>query len=103
MKRIAIFCGSSPGIDPVFAERAFEVGAYLASQQIGLVYGGGAVGLMGALADGALSQNGNVIGVLPTFLNAKEIAHTGAPSIKLLPYYFNRFIDRLRSEEGEEP
>ena len=77
MKSIAIFCASSPGFEKLFAEKAFQLGLNLAKKNISVVYGGAQVGLMGALADGALSESGKVIGVLPHFLNAKEIAHPG--------------------------
>jgi len=77
MKRIVVFCGSSSGTDPVFAARAYETGKLLAQQGIGLVYGGARVGLMGAVADGALEHGGEVIGVLPRFLSGKEIGHSG--------------------------
>jgi len=77
MKRIVVFCGSSSGTDPVFAARAYETGKLLAQKGIGLVYGGARVGLMGAVADGALEHGGEVIGVLPRFLKGKEIGHVG--------------------------
>lgn len=77
MKRIVVYCGSSSGTDPVFEARAYETGKLLAQQGIGLVYGGARVGLMGAVADGALAHGGEVIGVLPRFLSGKEIGHAG--------------------------
>lgn len=75
MQRIVVFCGSSPGFSPVFEEQAFALGKALAERGIGLVYGGAQIGLMGAVADGALQNGGEVIGVLPHFLGSKEIAH----------------------------
>ncbi len=84
MKRIAVFCGSSPGSDPHFEATASELGLKLAAENIELVYGGAKVGLMGAVADGALSGSGKVIGVLPTFLKAKEIAHDGLTKLILV-------------------
>lgn len=75
MQRIVVFCGSSPGFSPVFGELAFALGKALAERGIGLVYGGAQIGLMGAVADGALQNGGEVIGVLPHFLGSKEIAH----------------------------
>jgi uncharacterized protein (TIGR00730 family) len=77
MKRIVVFCGSSSGTDPIFETRAYETGKLLAQLGIGLVYGGARVGLMGAVADGALAHGGEVIGVLPRFLSGKEIGHAG--------------------------
>lgn len=75
LKRIAVFCGSSSGTDEDFEATARKLGRKLASENMELVYGGAKVGLMGALANGALEMSGTVIGVLPTFLKAKEIAH----------------------------
>lgn len=75
MKRIVVFCGSSPGTEKVFEEQAYALGKTLATRNIGLVYGGAKIGLMGAVADGALQNGGEAIGVLPHFLGSKEIAH----------------------------
>lgn len=75
MKKITIFCGSSLGTEDIFREQAYLLGKTLAERKIGLVYGGARVGLMGALADGAMQNQGEVIGVLPNFLKGKEIAH----------------------------
>jgi len=75
MKRITVFCGSSFGTEDIFREQAYLLGKTLAKKKIGLVYGGARVGLMGALADGAMQNQGEVIGVLPNFLKGKEIAH----------------------------
>ncbi len=78
---VAVFCASSPGFDAVWAESARQVGAYLAKENITLVYGGGKVGLMGAVADAALAAKGKVIGVIPEFLDAKEIGHHGVTEL----------------------
>lgn len=80
-KSIAVFCASSPGFDAVWTQRAYSVGEYLATQNVTLVYGGGRVGLMGAVADGALANQGKVIGVIPHFLNSKEIGHSGVTEL----------------------
>lgn len=84
MKRITVFCGSSFGTEKVFEEQAFLLGKTLAAKNIGLVYGGANVGLMGAVANGALQNNGEVIGVLPRFLQDKEIAHTSLSELILV-------------------
>jgi hypothetical protein len=76
-KRICVFCGSLPGSDPIYLASAAGVGRLLAARGIGLVYGGGSVGLMGALADGALNASGEVIGVIPHSLESREVAHRG--------------------------
>jgi uncharacterized protein (TIGR00730 family) len=75
MKSITVFCGSSFGSHDIYKEQAFLLGQTLAKQDIQLVYGGSETGLMGTVANGALSKNGMVIGVLPQFLQTKEIAH----------------------------
>ena len=77
MKRVTVFCGSNLGSDKNFQSQATFVGKTLAKNQIEVVYGGAKVGLMGALADGALSEGGRVIGILPKFLSSKEIVHNG--------------------------
>ncbi len=77
MKRITVFCGSSFGTEIIYREQAYALGKALAIKGIGLVYGGADVGLMGAVADGALDNGGEVTGVLPRFLVEKEIAHSG--------------------------
>lgn len=75
MKRVTVFCGSSFGTDEIFKTQAILLGNKLAEENIGLVYGGANVGLMGAVADGVLEKGGEVFGVLPNFLRSKEIAH----------------------------
>lgn len=75
MKSITVFCGSSFGSEDKYRKQAFSLGQTLAKHNIQLVYGGAKIGLMGAVADGTLSEGGKVIGVLPNFLRSKEIAH----------------------------
>lgn len=84
LKRICVFCGSSPGVDPAFAEAAARVGGELAERGVGLVYGGGNVGLMGAVADAALKAGGEVIGVIPEALEGKELAHRGVTELRVV-------------------
>ena len=84
MKRISIFCGSSSGSSGLYAGQARLLGKTLAEQGIELVYGGARVGLMGALADGALDAGGKVTGVIPRFLQSKEIAHKGLSELILV-------------------
>ncbi|KMY53752.1 lysine decarboxylase [Bacillus sp. FJAT-27231] len=75
MKRLAVFCGSSNGASPLYIEGAKALGKELAKRQIDLVYGGASVGVMGAVADAVLEAGGQVIGVMPSFLDEKEISH----------------------------
>jgi uncharacterized protein (TIGR00730 family) len=77
MNRIVVFCGSSLGFKPIYKEAAVELGNYFAHNKIGLVYGGGKIGMMGALADTILAQNGEVIGVIPKLLEKEEVVHSG--------------------------
>ena len=77
MNRVAVFCGSSSGRNPIYKEQAHLLGKTLAKRGLELIFGGGRVGLMGRVADGALSEGGRVIGSIPSFLHKKEIAHDG--------------------------
>jgi uncharacterized protein (TIGR00730 family) len=74
---VCVFCGSNAGVTPAFGETAAALGAELARRGLTLVYGGGHVGLMGAVADAALAAGGEVVGVMPRHLVDREIAHTG--------------------------
>jgi uncharacterized protein (TIGR00730 family) len=76
MRRVCVFCGSSIGSRPEYAAAARRTGELIARAGVGLVYGGGNIGLMGVLADAALGAGGEVIGVIPAALQAKELAHT---------------------------
>lgn len=85
MKRIAVYCGSATPADPVYIETARLVGRTLAQKGIGVVYGGGRLGLMGALADSALEAGGEVIGVIPEALVGSEVAHKGCTELHVVP------------------
>jgi len=82
--RICVFCGSSSGDDPIFRITAAAVGQELAARGAALVYGGGRVGCMGALADAALAAGGYVIGVIPEALAAREVAHGSLSELHLV-------------------
>jgi hypothetical protein len=77
MRRVCVFCGSTSGSNGRYAESAREVGRALARRGLGLVYGGGSVGLMGAVATSVLEAGGEVDGVIPRALEARELAHGG--------------------------
>lgn len=77
MKRLAVYCGSATPADLVYIESARAVGRTLAERGIGVVYGGGRLGLMGAIADSALAAGGEVIGIIPQALVDAEVAHCG--------------------------
>ena len=85
MKRIAVYCGSATPADPVYIETARLVGRTLAEKGIGVVYGGGRLGLMGAVADSALAAGGEVIGVIPEALVGSEVAHKGCTELHVVP------------------
>ncbi|AUX24109.1 hypothetical protein SOCEGT47_046420 [Sorangium cellulosum] len=84
LSRICVYCGSSPGASPAYREAAVRLGELLAERGIGLVYGGGHVGLMGVIADAALARGGEVIGVIPRFLNTREVGHTGLSELHVV-------------------
>jgi len=81
MKRVCIYCGSSPGSLPAYAEAAQRCGTVLAGRGLAVVYGGGNVGLMGILADAALAAGGEVIGIIPRRMVARELAHAGLSTL----------------------
>jgi uncharacterized protein (TIGR00730 family) len=84
MRRVCVFCGSSPGARPAYAEAAAELGRLLAAERIGLVYGGASVGLMGVLADAALAGGGEVVGVIPQALVDREIGHPEVDDLRVV-------------------
>lgn len=77
MQNIAVFCGANTGTDPLILVAAKDLGRTIAQRGLGVVYGGGHVGLMGAVADAALEAGGAVLGVIPGFMREKELAHGG--------------------------
>lgn len=84
MKKIAVFCGSSEGASPLYKQNAKMLGNELARRGLTLVYGGANVGLMGAVADAVLEAGGEAIGILPRFLQNREIAHLGLTELVLV-------------------
>lgn len=84
MKRVCVYCGSSPGDRPLYAEAARSLGRRLAERGLGLVYGGGHVGLMGIVADSVLAAGGEVIGVIPQRLVDAEVAHHGLTRLEVV-------------------
>jgi uncharacterized protein (TIGR00730 family) len=84
MKRLAVYCGSNQGARPEYTAAAQELGALLARKKIELVYGGGCVGLMGAVAEAVLNGGGHVIGVIPEKLVIKEVVHEKLPDLRVV-------------------
>lgn len=100
MNNITVFCGSSTGNEAQYKEQAYQLGKSLANHNIGLVYGGAGIGLMGAVANGTLEQGGTVIGVLPHFLQNKEIAHAGLTELILVDTMHERKQKMNELSEG---
>jgi len=84
LHRICVFCGSSIGSHPAYRQAAEQLGALLVEGGIELVYGGGNIGLMGVLADSVLARGGRVIGVIPSFMQAREVAHNGLSELRIV-------------------
>jgi hypothetical protein len=81
IESISVFCGSRSGNNPIFASAASQLGTLIANKKIKLIYGAGNIGLMGVIADACLAASGHVIGVIPTKLVDKEVAHKGLTEI----------------------
>lgn len=84
MRAIGIFCGSSPGNRPEYLQVARAAGRRIAERGITLVYGGGKVGLMGAVADSALAAGGRVVGIIPQMLMDREVGHPGLTELRVV-------------------
>ena len=84
LSRVCVFCGSNPGRRPSYRAAAAAFGAALGARGLGLVYGGGNVGLMGALADAALAAGAHVMGIIPEALMAKELGHRGVQELRVV-------------------
>lgn len=100
ISKIAVYCASSTGNDPKFKETAYQLGKTFADKKISLVYGGGNVGLMGAIADGVMENDGHTIGVLPYFLAQKELAHKGISEMILVETMHERKAKMCELAEG---
>jgi len=84
MNSVAVFCGSRDGSDPLYLQAARDLGRTLAAKNIELVYGGSSIGLMGAVADEVLNLGGKVVGIIPTILSNREIAHPKVTELKIV-------------------
>lgn len=100
MKSICVFCGSSPGTDPRFMDEAVRCGTEIARAGLTLVYGGGKVGLMGAVADAALAAGGKVTGVMPQDLVDQEIAHRGLTELRVVKSMHERKLAMAELSDG---
>ena len=84
MKKICVFAGAAPGLDPVYENVAYELGRMIAGLGMGMVYGGGRSGLMGRVADGSVDAGGHVTGIIPKFLDKVEIGHEGVTKLHVI-------------------
>ena len=100
IRSLCVFCGASPGVDPRHMDLARAVGSGLAERGIGVVYGGGRVGLMGALADAALAAGGEVTGIIPRRLVDRELAHPGLTSLVVVETLHERKAEMSRLADG---
>lgn len=100
MKSVAVYCGASSGTNELFTLQAQAMGRALAERGMTLVYGGGRVGLMGAVADSALAHGGNVIGVIPDFLVEKEVEHRGVTELHIVKSMHERKLLMADLAEG---
>jgi len=100
MKSLSVFCASSVGRDPEYVSVASEVGRVLAQKGMRVVYGGSKIGLMGALADGALEAGGEVVGVLPRFMQDREIAHENLDELILVDSMQERKLKMHELSDG---
>ncbi|HEX4764683.1 MAG TPA: TIGR00730 family Rossman fold protein [Lichenihabitans sp.] len=100
MRRLCVFCGSNSGSDPAYLDAAQALGRALATDGVGVVYGGASVGLMGAVADAALAAGGEVIGVIPQALVDKEIAHRGLVDLRIVASMHERKATMAELSDG---
>lgn len=100
MKRICVFCGSRPGKNGAYAEAAKALGKAMAGRGLELVFGGGHVGLMGIVADAVLAAGGRVIGVIPEFLVARELAHPGLSELIVVQSMHERKAKMAELSDG---
>ena len=100
MKRVCVFCGSSPGARPEYLKASRQLGVVLADRQIGLVYGGGRVGMMGVVARAAHEKGGKIIGVIPKSLAEKEVAYTEIGDLKIVHTMHERKALMMELSDG---
>ena len=100
MKAICVYCGSSSKAKPVYFEAAHALGTALAKRGWSLIYGGASCGLMGAVADAALAAGGKVVGVLPDFMEDRELAHTNLTELHIVSSMHERKAKMAQLAEG---
>jgi uncharacterized protein (TIGR00730 family) len=97
---LAIYCGSSPGNDPHYVQAAVQTGQALARRGLRLVYGGGGVGIMGAVADAALAAGGQVTGIIPEFLDTRELKHPHVTDMRVTSSMHERKLLMVEQSQG---
>jgi len=100
MQSIVVYCGSNPGKKALYAEAAYELGVALAKQNIKLIYGGGNMGLMGRVADGAMDNAGFVTGIIPNFLAKLEVAHKTLSELHFVDTMHERKAKMVSMSDG---
>ena len=100
MKKVAVFCGSSLGFNEVYKNSAIELGNYFVNNNIGLVYGGGKIGMMGIIADTMIAKKGEVIGVIPGLLRHEEVAHNNISEMIVTKTLSKRKVKISRLVDG---
>ncbi len=100
MKSVVVFCGSSKGRNPEYVKQGYSLGKTLAQREITLVYGGAKIGVMGAVAEGALKFDGKAIGVIPEFLKLREVFHTGLTELIVTKNMHQRKLKMHELSEG---
>ena len=100
MKSIVVFCGSSSGNNDIYKNEAHKLGQTLASRNVRVIYGGAKVGIMGAVADGAMAAGGTVIGVIPGFLRTKEVAHESLTELMIVDNMHERKLKMHELSDG---
>jgi uncharacterized protein (TIGR00730 family) len=100
MQSIVVYCGSNPGKKALYAEAAYELGAALAKRNIKLIYGGGNMGLMGRVADGAMDNAGFVTGIIPNFLAKLEVAHKTLSELHFVETMHERKAKMVSMSDG---
>ena len=100
MKKLAVFCGSSLGYNEVYRNEAVKLGSYFVKNNIAMVYGGGKIGMMGAIANTILAQKGEVIGVIPNLLRHEEVAHSTLTNMIVTKTMSKRKIEISKLVDG---
>lgn len=100
MKNIAVFCGSSLGFNEVYKNDAIELGIHFAKNNIGMVYGGGKIGMMGVIADTIIQHKGKVIGVIPGLLKSEEVAHNNITEMIVTKTMSKRKVEISKLVDG---